>query len=90
MDGDDDIVRDILRRVLPADMPAMERLRLEVEGRDAWGGSRVYVARAPAQKKSFAASIAIGTGATLRDVFDQAAVCRSWGYELVSRRLRFR
>jgi hypothetical protein len=83
----DDVIADLLRRI--ADLAPPERMKLlEVEMRQAWGGERTYISKAPPTLKTWALAGSLAAGATLREAFDAAGCSRRTGYRLLSRRWR--
>lgn len=87
MTSDDDIVRYFFDLLRP-ELSQIERMRLEVKARQDWGGTRPYIAKHPALKKSLDVGCALGTGARLLEAFAEAGVGRSFGFSLVRRHWR--
>ena len=83
-----DIVDDVLQRLraLAPDIPAQITQQLEAQTREAWGATRPYVAKRPALQRSVVLGDGLRAGKSLTEVFDQAGIKRSFGYELLARR----
>lgn len=87
--GDDDIIRDFLRRVRTVATSVSDRdwLHVELDMRQAWGGARPYVAKAPAEGKAARLAESLAAGRPLREAFDAVGVSQRSGYRLIGRRL---
>ena len=81
----DDIIDDLLRRTRPL-MPLDQWHRLAYELRQTWGGSEVYIRKAPAAGKAHLIGGSLAAGRTLSEAFKAAGVCRRQGFYLLRRR----
>lgn len=83
----DDIIDDVLRRMRPL-LPLDQWHRMAYELRQTWGGSEVYIRKAPAEGKAHLIGGSLAAGLTLREAFEAAGVSRRHGFRLVSRHFR--
>lgn len=81
----DDIVDDLLRLLRPH-VTLDEWHRTAYELRQRWGGSEVYVKKAPAEGKAHRIGGSLAAGLTLVEAFATVGVSRATGYRLIRRR----
>jgi hypothetical protein len=82
----DDIVRDFMRRYRKRhpDLSVDQLRQFETECRQAWGGTRIYVCKDPAEGKAFRLAQSLAAG---RSLFEAApAIPRSTRYRLLLRK----
>lgn len=63
-------------------------VQVEMQLRQEVGGQRVYIPKAPARVKTQRLATAIRTGAKISEAMAQAGVHKTWGYALMSRKIR--
>lgn len=84
-----DIIDDLMAQILAAapgftpDHAHEVALRI----RQDWGGSQVYIRKAPAEGKAFRLGTALAAGVPIAQAVSDLGVCRRTGYYLLRRRL---
>jgi hypothetical protein len=84
-----DMLDDFLQRLrtLAPDLPAQTTLQLEVQTRQAWGGTdRNYIAKRPALQRTVKIGESLRAHKPLAQVFEDAGVRKTFGYDLLRRR----
>jgi hypothetical protein len=84
----DDIVGAFARTLETLGHSRDEARRIEYEYRQQWGGSRLYVAKAPVEGKVFRLSVAIAAGRSLKEAMEAAGCKHSQGYAYLRMRVR--
>lgn len=81
-----DLLDDFMQRLrtLAPDLPAQTTLQLEVQTRQAWGGTdRNYIAKRPALQRTAKIGESLRAHKPLAQVFADAGVSRGYGYKLL-------
>lgn len=83
-----DIVDDFLSRLrsLVPDLPAHAPQQLEVQLRQAWGGTEPYVGKRPTRQHAASLGSSLRAQVPLHQAFATAGVSRSTGYRTLRRR----
>ncbi len=83
-----DIVDDFIQRLraIVPDVPAHAVQQLEVQTRQAWGGTEPYVGKRPSRQRSMQIGEGLRAHKPLAEVFADAGVRRAYGYRLLGRK----
>lgn len=83
-----DIVDDFLQRLaqLAPDIPKSTLQTLEIQSRQAWGGTEPYVGKRPTMRNTVKIGEALRAAKPLSSVFSDAGVSRAQGYRVLGRR----
>ena len=86
----DDIVRYFVRqfRELHPETPDDELWNIELQARQVWGGTDVYVCKKATAGKVSRLAQRLGAGGSILEAFLSAGVPRSTGFRLMARRHR--
>ena len=82
-----DFVGELFRQpfeVAPDAAPALYSLERNV--RDVWGGERVYISKAPAERKAERLDETLANGQSLRQAVSEIGISRSHAYTLLRRK----
>jgi hypothetical protein len=85
-----DIVDDFLTRLaqLAPDLPKSTLQTLEIQSRQAWGGTEPYVGKRPTMRHTVKIGEALRAAKPLSSAFTEAGIRRSQGYALLARKIR--
>jgi hypothetical protein len=83
-----DIVDDFMQRLrtIAPDLPSQAMRQLEAQTRQVWGGTEPYVAKRPAMQRSVKMGEGLRAQKSLGQVFAEAGISKTRGYELLSGR----
>ena len=83
-----DIVDDFLQRLaqLAPDLPKSTLQTLEIQSRQAWGGTEPYVGKRPTMRNTVKIGDALRAAKPLSSVFSDAGISRRHGYRLLARK----